>query len=327
MQLTDDSRAILLLCGRFAKRSTEAAPLNIRDYNKVARWLNDRKLRPRDLLVGDAMEQLRKEPSGLDAQRVQELIKRGAAMALAIETWSNKGIWVICRSDKHYPERMRSHLGPGAPPLFYGIGEPSLLNMGGVAVVGSRDIDSFTEEYTRQFGFFCSKQRTAVISGGARGVDTTAMIASLDEGGSAIGVLANDLLRTGVSGKYRDALLEKRLVLISPYNPDARFNVGNAMGRNKHIYCLADYALVVNSGLKGGTWEGANEELKRVNSIPIFVRMEGKLGEGNEKLMKKGAQQMPQRPWSGSIKKLFTEKTSASDPEYGGEDEQTTLFG
>lgn len=38
------------------------------------------------------------------------------------------------------------------------------------------------------------------------------------------------------------------LVLMSPFNPEAGFDVGNAMARNKYVYCLADAAVVVHSG-------------------------------------------------------------------------------
>jgi len=58
-------------------------------------------------------------------------------------------------------------------------------------------------------------------------------------------------------------LLDERLVLISPYDPAAGFNIGNAMQRNKLVYALADAALVVGAEpRKGGTWAGAVEQLK-----------------------------------------------------------------
>lgn len=40
------------------------------------------------------------------------------------------------------------------------------------------------------------------------------------------------------------------------------------------IYALSDYGLVVSTDHhKGGTWTGAEEELKRENALPIFVRL------------------------------------------------------
>ena len=64
--------------------------------------------------------------------------------------------------------------------------------------------------------------------------------------------------------EHREALMDGRLVLACPYDPAARFQVGQAMQRNKLIYALSDAALVVNSDYgKGGTWTGATEQLDR----------------------------------------------------------------
>ena len=66
----------------------------------------------------------------------------------------------------------------------------------------------------------------------------------------------------------REPLMNSRLVLVSPYDPAAGFNVGRAMQRNKLIYALADVALVVAADFqKGGTWEGAIEQLDRLHFL------------------------------------------------------------
>ena len=68
--------------------------------------------------------------------------------------------------------------------------------------------------------------------------------------------------------EHRNLLLDGQLVLISPYDPSAGFNVGNAMQRNKLIYALADTSLVVSSDLnKGGTWAGAVEQLDKLKFV------------------------------------------------------------
>ena len=61
------------------------------------------------------------------------------------------------------------------------------------------------------------------MSGGARGVDETAMLASLEAEGTALGVLANDLLKAAISGKWRKYLKINQLVLVSTYYPEAHF--------------------------------------------------------------------------------------------------------
>jgi predicted Rossmann fold nucleotide-binding protein DprA/Smf involved in DNA uptake len=100
--------------------------------------------------------------------------------------------------------------------------------------------------------------------------------------------LGNSLTRAVVSKKFRDALREGKLVLISPFDPDAGFNVGNAMARNKYIYALSDWALVVNAALnKGGTWAGATENLRN-GWVPLFVYSSSMTSSGNKNLIEKG---------------------------------------
>jgi predicted Rossmann fold nucleotide-binding protein DprA/Smf involved in DNA uptake len=75
--------------------------------------------------------------------------------------------------------------------------------------------------------------------------------------------------------------------------PSAGFSVGAAMGRNRLIYCLADYAIVVASDAEtGGTWAGATETLKN-NWVPVFVFEHEQMPEGNKLLLQKGALAFP----------------------------------
>jgi predicted Rossmann fold nucleotide-binding protein DprA/Smf involved in DNA uptake len=239
--------------------------LDLREYNQVVRWLVGRKLGLADLLAPERSLNLAKE-TGLGEERLTALLKRGIALGFAVEKWSQSGIWVVCRSDPGYPARYKEHLKDRAPPILFGAGERALLQGGGLAIVGSRNVDAEGESYAREVAAWCAGGGFAVISGGARGVDQVAMAGALEAGGSVVGVLADSLLRQSVARDARQALSEGRLLLLSPYHPEAGFNVGNAMGRNKLIYALADYGLVVSADAeKGGTWEGAQEELKRSN--------------------------------------------------------------
>ena len=67
------------------------------------------------------------------------------------------------------------------------------------------------------------------------------------------------------------------------------------MGRNKLIYAMADYGLVVSAEYnKGGTWAGAKEELKRDNALTVFVRQGADHPSGNVKLVGLGAVEWPE---------------------------------
>lgn len=325
-ELTKDAKAILLLCGRFGKNDAinGTRPLSLSEYNRLAGWLVACKARPADLLSDAAIDLLAGAPAVIDADRAKNLLSRGAAMALAVEKWTNNGIWVICRSDAAYPERLKHHLKKQAPPILYGIGEIDLVSRGGLAVVGSRNIDNEGELFTRKVAEESARQGIQIVSGGARGVDQIAMLAALEAGGTVLGVLADSLMNAAVSGKYRRGIREKQLTLMSPYNPDARFNVGNAMARNKYIYALADFTLVVSSEYqKGGTWAGAREELKRESARAVFVRDEDSVPDGNEALKKMGALPFPKQPWGKSLISKIQENV---DRRLRSKTEQRSLF-
>ena len=234
------------------------------------------------------------------------MLDRGAALAFALEKWLNKGLWVLSRSDARYPAAIRKRLKQASPPILFGAGNMDLLSKGGLAIVGSRNLDDEAREFTARVSKACARESIHVVSGGARGVDEEAMLGALGAGGTVIGILADRLMRATLSGKYRQHLRERRLVLVSPYNPEAGFNVGNAMARNKFIYALADYGLVVSSShYKGGTWAGAVEELKRESRIHIFVRSQGEVPSGNRELLKKGAMPFPDEPWTETLRSLM----------------------
>lgn len=286
--LSEDTEVVLLLCGRFGGEKQEPyQPLTPREYSELAKWLNACNLRPSDLMTDagrDALSSL--QVARLEQKRVEFLLGRGTAMALSLERWARGGLWVISRGDMDYPKRLKRHLKHAAPPLLYGAGDKTLLEKGGLAIIGSRDASESALSYTRSIAARCAHEGMAVVSGGARGVDAAAMQGATEAGGYCIGVLANDLLKTSVNRQNRIGLQEGQLVLVSPFFPEAGFSAGNAMGRNRYIYTLADQALVIDSALRGGTWEGANENLKH-GWVPLYVRTPGE-GEGNSALVAGG---------------------------------------
>lgn len=290
--LTNDTKAIILLCGILGKDHA-VKPLKQAEYNELVQWLISQKMRPKDLLQHKNVITAA-TGSGIDQQRLNHLLGRGVQLGFSVEEWQRNGIWVISRSDQDYPIRYKKHLKDKAPPLLFGVGDRSLLKGGGVAIVGSRNVDSEGENFTRNAADLCAYNKIPVISGGARGVDQIAMNAALDAGGIAIGVLAENLLKKSLERKARNAISNKQLLLISPFHPNARFTVGTAMGRNKLIYALADYGLVVSADhKKGGTWAGATEELKRENSLTLFIRLGTNIPIGNKELIKLGAIEWP----------------------------------
>jgi predicted Rossmann fold nucleotide-binding protein DprA/Smf involved in DNA uptake len=226
--------------------------------------------------------------------RLEALLGRGFLLSQAVERWNARAIWVVSRADTGYPRRLKARLKEDAPPVLYGCGSALLLEAGGLAVVGSRDVNDELISYTENVGRLAAEAGRTLISGGAKGIDRAAMNGALQARGSVVGVMADSLERGALARDNREPLMDNNLVLISPYDPAAGFNVGHAMQRNKLIYALADAALVVTSDFeKGGTWAGAIEQLERLRLVPVFVRNGTDGGKGNTALLQHGARTWP----------------------------------
>lgn len=296
--ISPDTEAILLLTAPLMTGHAaqgEAELLTPGEYRRIARQLNELQRSPSDLLGVEADQLARELSSVVSADRIRRLLERGFLISQAMERWQSRSIWVLSRADSDYPQRLKLRLKDEAPAVLYGCGSVSALDSGGLAVVGSRHADAACIEYAEQAGRQSAAAKKVLISGGAPGIDRAAMRGALEGGGKSVGVMADSLERAVLNRDNRNWLLEEALILISPYDPGAGFNVGHAMQRNKVIYALADAALVVSADYeKGGTWAGASEQLQRLKLVPMYVRSNGDMGRGLEELTKMGAQAWPE---------------------------------
>lgn len=300
--LTPNTQAILLLTAPLIAGRGEPSRelLSLGEYNKLALILRQKQKQPADLLAPDAADLIEICAQPFGRARLEALLGRGFLLSQAVERWNARAIWVISRADAKYPRRLKAKLKEDAPPLLYGCGDIALLEKGGLAVVGSRHVDDELIGFTENVGRLSAEAHRSIVSGGAKGIDRAAMHGALMAGGDVAGVMADSLEKAALARDNREPLMDGRLVLVSPYDPAAGFNVGHAMQRNKLIYALADAALVVTSDFeKGGTWAGAIEQLDRLHFVPVFVRNGANAGKGNSALLNRGGKPWP-NPQSGN---------------------------
>jgi predicted Rossmann fold nucleotide-binding protein DprA/Smf involved in DNA uptake len=312
MSLSPQDQAILLINASLPKSDAQSAkPLSRSEWARFSLWLRERQLGPADLLNGNPnalLSGLRDNTINVD--RISLLLKRGATLGLALEKWGRAGLWVITRSSPDYPDRLKKQLKLESPAILFGCGNRNLLNKGGLGVIGSRNASNADLDFTQTLGTTAANEGHSIVSGGARGIDRTAMVAAMDAEGTAIGVVADSLLRAATSATYRKKLMSGELVLVSPFNPEAGFNVGNAMARNRYIYCLSDAAVVIcSTESRGGTWSGAVENL-RASWVPLWIKQTDDSKSGNMALSKKGAQWLPD---NFSIGMLASPQESSKD--------------
>jgi DNA processing protein len=321
--LSPDAQAILLLTAPLLAGRGRPSPdlLTPGEYNRLARLLREREQQPADLLGPEAHEVLAACQPTMDGARLERLLGRGFVLSQAVEHWQARAIWVVSRADAGYPRRLKERLKEHAPAVLYACGDEAILETGGLAVVGSRHVDDGLVAQTERIGELAAAARCTLVSGGARGIDQAAMRGALEAGGKVVGILADSLERAAMVRDHRAPLMDDRLVLLSPYDPAAPFNVGHAMQRNKLIYALADAALVVSADYqRGGTWAGAVEQLEKWRLVPVYVRSSGEPGRGLEGLRDKGALRWP----DPVTPEAFLEALRAPAPvDLGGESQES----
>jgi predicted Rossmann fold nucleotide-binding protein DprA/Smf involved in DNA uptake len=313
--LSDNTQAVLLLTSPLLAGGeagvSGAKVLTAGEYSKLAKSLLQTSHQPADLLNGSKETLISSAPPELDPARLNQLLSRGFQLSQAIEHWANRSITVIGRADEAYPKRFKQRLKHQAPPLLYACGNLELLNQPALAVVGSRATNEALLQQTEEIGASAAAAGVVIVSGAARGVDEASMVGALQAGGHAIGVVADSLEKTIAKPIWRQALIERRLLLLSSDAPSAKFQVWRAHGRNKLIYALADAALVMSSAKgSGGTWEGAEEQLTKLKCCPLYVVDDPRGGEGLAALHECGAALWPYPSTPEGLREVITSPAS-----------------
>lgn len=318
--LSDDSMALLLLCSRLGlEESSPLQPLTLREWNPLRVKIQASAFMGPAGLKGQSAAGIARqlELPDAEASRLRRLLDREDEVSGELSRLASAGIRVMTRLDADYPQRYHQRLKESAPPVLFYAGQPVLLGQPGIAVVGSRNLDPAGQECAVFVGNACGLSGLVLYSGGARGVDSLSMNAALEARGTAVGLLASKLDKTICSPEISQALERGDLCLATPYLPGADFSVGAAMGRNRLIYCLADYAIVVASEAeKGGSWAGASEAMK-AGWVPVFVLEHAAMPAGNRLLIEKGARPFP-HPFPDHFNRLpawLQENSQSTKPE------------
>jgi predicted Rossmann fold nucleotide-binding protein DprA/Smf involved in DNA uptake len=316
MMISENTKAVLLLTTFFnSKEMKQYKPLTENGYGYLACWLSQNGFKPEELLKAERFDSifdlwdnplshtkprqmtgfagLNKTIADITYERLHALISRGTSLSIALDKWTSAGIWILDRQHPLYPKSLKTHLKHKCPALFFGVGNIDLLNNPSIGFVGSRDCTQEDIDVTQEYVEAVNKNGFQIVSGAAKGIDSESMLAAIDNGNSAIGIMADSLYRASGSGQWRQALRNNQLVLISPFYPEASFKPQNAMARNKYIYMLSQSTVVVCSSTKGGTWEGAKEDLKQ-GWVPLLVSTHAEpLQAGNKALLAGGGVSKP----------------------------------
>lgn len=190
--------------------------------------------------------------------------------AFLVENLLSQGYNIIPITSQDYSKTLKKNLGTNSPTVLFSKGNLNLLQEPAVAIVGSRNADPVSLQFTSEIAKKCVTQNKVVVSGFAKGVDKMALDAALEAGGKSIIVLPQGIT-TFASGfkQYYKHILQGRLLVISTFYPNAPWSAEFAMRRNPYIYGLADEIYVAQSDEKGGTWSGVIDGLRKKRTIYV----------------------------------------------------------
>lgn len=190
--------------------------------------------------------------------------------------------------DKEYPLELKNCYNP--PVLLFYQGNLDLLQRRKLAVVGARNASAVgtksVQKIIKELG-----NRFVIVSGLARGIDTSAHVSVLKNGGATIAVIGCglDVYYPKENQQLQDYLGKNHLVL-SEYAPGEKPLKYHFPERNRIIAGLSQGVLVAEAKARSGsliTCERALEEGRDVFAIPGNI-LDGQ-SDGCHKLINEGA--------------------------------------
>lgn len=201
------------------------------------------------------------------------------------------GIGLLCPDDPAYPLLLR-HI-PDPPNVLYVRGNLEPRDLHAVAIVGSRKCSFYGREQAERFGALLAGAGVTVISGGARGIDSSAHRGALSHtNGRTIAVLGS-----GVDTPYppeNEPLFEQiaqRGAVISEFPLGSPPMKENFPRRNRIVSGLSRGVLVIEADQRSGALITARQACDD-HGRPVFAlpgRVDNPLSFGPHQLIRDGA--------------------------------------
>lgn len=225
------------------------------------------------------------EKTAKEIENVRVSDKAEKEIALA----KKNNINILLFNDPNYPEELNNY--PDMPLVLYVKGNILPNDSNSIAIVGARKATNYGKTAAREFAGYFAKKGITVISGLARGIDTEAHLAALDNNGRTIAVLGNGLL---VNYPPENRKLQEKIpehgALISEFPLLMQPDRAAFPRRNRIVAALSKAVLVTEASEKSGaiiTATIAAEYGKDVFAVPGSIYSE--LSKGTNRLIKDGA--------------------------------------
>ncbi len=205
-----------------------------------------------------------------------------------LETLKDKGIKFLTVFDEAYPKPLRNIFLP--PLIIYYYGEIKKEDSNSVAIVGTRKPTNYGKSIATKISAELTKAGLTIVSGMARGIDSIAHRACLENGGRTIAVIGSglDVIYPPENKDLFKAISENGAV-ITEYPLGTKPDAKNFPRRNRIISGLTLGTAIVETTLNGGAMHTAAYALdqgREIFAVPGNVNFP--TSEGCNTLIKKG---------------------------------------
>lgn len=209
-----------------------------------------------------------------------------------LEQLEKSNIKLITYWDEDYPKPLKNIYYP--PIFLYLKGELKKSDEIAIAVVGTRTPTNYGKEIAKEFASEISKSNTTVVSGMARGIDSIAHTAALDNGGRTIAVIGSglDIIYPPENKKLFERIIENGCV-VSEFKLGTQPDAQNFPRRNRIISGLSKGVVIIETRAIGGAMQTANHALdqgREVYAVPGNIH--SKNSEGTNLLIQQGNAQL-----------------------------------
>ena len=242
---------------------------------------------PEELLAGESFWDI----LGMTPQqkiRLSALLTKDSWPERELDLAYKMGVRFITALDEDYPEKL---LDLNNPPVGLYIKGSVNLSSPSVSIVGTRHPSSYGQTAASNLGRALASEGVIVVSGGARGIDSS----------SHRGVLANDgvtiaVFGTGIDKVYpvenRDLFqrITERGAVVTEYSFGTSGEGWRFVERNRIIAALSAKTVIVESPQDGGAMHTARMALKLGREVwAVPGRIDDKSCKGSNSLFVEGA--------------------------------------
>jgi DNA processing protein len=207
-----------------------------------------------------------------------------------LEWLRGDGRHCLTLADHRYPALLREIADP--PPVLFVVGNPEVLAVRQIAMVGSRNPSPSGQRAARELSAALARSGFGITSGLALGIDAASHWGVLDAGGVTIAVAGTglDQVYPRQHQKLAEAIVRYNGALVSEFSPGTSPMASNFPRRNRIISGLAWGTVVVEAAPKSGsliTARLAVDQGREVFAVPGSIY--SPLSRGCHDLIRDGA--------------------------------------